>query len=188
MLRAESISLPGPLLIVPERFGDDRGFFQETYRQSELSEFGIDDDFVQDNQSRSSHGVLRGMHFQVGEGIAKLVRCAHGKVLDVVVDIRRGSPTFGKWASVTLDDVQSHELYVPVGFAHGFVTLSDLADVVYKQSGYFSAELERTISYDDPDIGIEWPQGIEFTISPRDAGAPRLSEIADELPFTYVTA
>jgi dTDP-4-dehydrorhamnose 3,5-epimerase len=126
------------------------------------------------------------MHFHVGEGVAKLVRCARGRILDVAVDLRRGSPTYAQWEALELDDESMREVYLPVGFAHGFCVLSDVADVLYKQTAYFDPALERGIAYDDPDIGIEWPlPRAEMIVSGRDAKAPRLSEIAGELPFEY---
>ena len=177
--------LEGPLLLQPSVFPDDRGFFVETYRANELAELGIADEFVQDNHSRSARGVLRGLHFQVGRGISKLVRCARGEIFDVVVDLRRGSPTFGEWEGFTLDDEHKRMLYIPIGFAHGFCVLSDIADVLYKQDGYYS-DLERGVAWDDPDIGVQWPLGRdEVSLSQRDIDAPRLAEIADELPFRF---
>jgi dTDP-4-dehydrorhamnose 3,5-epimerase len=128
------------------------------------------------------------MHLQIGEGIAKLVRCARGEILDVIVDVRHGSPTYGRWEAFRLDDRDSHQLYVPVGFAHGFCVLSEVADVVYRQSGYHSPQLELSIAYDDPRIGIDWPRGIAFTVSARDRAAPALHEVAAQLPFTYPSA
>jgi dTDP-4-dehydrorhamnose 3,5-epimerase len=175
--------LEGPILLRPEVHGDERGFFSETYRREGLGELGIPEDFVQDNHARSRRGVVRGMHFQVGEGIAKLVRCARGSIVDVVVDIRRGSPTFGQWEAFELDDENLHLLYCPVGFAHGYCVTSPAADVLYKQSGYYAPELERGIAYDDPDVGIEWPAGVELQVSRRDSQAPRLRDVAPELPF-----
>ena len=177
--------LQGPLVIAPRVFGDARGFFQESYRRNELAELGIGEEFVQDNHSRSSHGVLRGMHFQVGAGMSKLVRVSRGKIIDVVVDLRRGSPTFGQWEGYEISDENHHQVYCPIGFAHGFVVLSDIADVNYKCSGYYDGSIERGITFLDPEIGIEWPTDIELQTSERDATAPRLSEIADELPFVY---
>ena len=177
--------LDGPKLIRPAVHGDERGFFCETYRSSAFSELGISEDLVQDNQSRSRRGIVRGMHFQVGPGISKLVRCARGSILDVVVDLRRGSPTFGQWEAFQLDDHNMHVAYCPIGFAHGFCVLSEQADVVYKQSGYYNAELERGIRYDDPEVGIEWPAGLDLVASQRDAQAPLLREVAAELPFEY---
>jgi dTDP-4-dehydrorhamnose 3,5-epimerase len=177
--------LDGPVLLKPTVYPDERGFFQETYRHNRFDDLGIADDFVQDNHSRSAHGVVRGMHFQVGDGVAKLVRCARGAILDVVVDVRRGSPTFGEWEAFELTDENHHQVYCPVGFAHGFCVLSEQADVMYKQSAYYDDDLERGISYADPAVGIAWPDGIELRPSPRDAAAPLLTEIEAELPFVY---
>lgn len=175
--------LDGPVLIEPTVHPDSRGFFHETYRRDAYAELGVDVDFVQDNHSRSARGVVRGMHFQVGDGQAKLVRCARGSIVDVAVDIRRGSPTFGEWESFELDDERLLQLFVPVGFAHGFCVTSEVADVVYKCSSYYDGELERGIRFDDPDVGVEWPAGLELHPSRRDADAPLLREIADQLPF-----
>jgi dTDP-4-dehydrorhamnose 3,5-epimerase len=177
--------LDGPALLKPLVHPDERGFFQETYRRSAFAEFGIRDEFVQDNHSRSVKGVVRGMHFQAGDGLAKLVRCARGAILDVVVDIRRGSPTFGAWEAFELTDENFHQVYCPVGFAHGFCVLSEHADVMYKQTSYYDGALERGISYDDPDVAIAWPEGVELKPSARDAEAPLLREIEAELPFVY---
>ena len=168
--------------------GDDRGFFVETYREEWHEPAGIPprERFVQDNHSRSGHGVVRGMHFQIGDGVAKLVRCVKGQILDIAVDLRAGSPTYLQWEPVELDEEGMRELYVPVGFAHGFCVLSETADVLYKQTGYYAPELERGIAWNDPDIGIEWPlPDAELIVSPRDADAPPLAEIADELPFRW---
>jgi dTDP-4-dehydrorhamnose 3,5-epimerase len=177
--------IDGPVLVKPKVHGDHRGFFHETYRRNVFEELGIADEFVQDNHSRSGRAIVRGMHFQVGDGMAKLVRCARGSILDVVVDLRRGSPTFGQWEGFELDDETLLQLYVPIGFAHGFCVTSEIADVMYKCSGYYDESIERGIAYNDPEIGIEWPSDIELIPSERDATAPRLSEIADELPFRY---
>jgi dTDP-4-dehydrorhamnose 3,5-epimerase len=177
--------LEGPVLIRAVGHPDDRGFFQETYRRNTYAELGIPNEFVQDNHSRSAEGVVRGMHFQVGAGVAKLVRCARGAILDVVVDIRRGSPTFGEWEAFELNDDNLHQIYCPVGFAHGFCVLSDHADVMYKQTAYYTDALERGISYADPDVAIAWPEGIDLQPSERDANAPLLKEIEAELPFVY---
>jgi dTDP-4-dehydrorhamnose 3,5-epimerase len=173
------------MLIEPKVIGDERGFFCETYRQSVFDELGIHEEMVQDNHSRSRHGIVRGMHFQIGQGVAKLVRCARGAILDVVVDIRRGSPTFGEWEAFELTDDNMHIVYCPIGFAHGFCTLSDVADVIYKQSNYYSDQVERGIKYDDPDVAIAWPPGLELIPSQRDAAAPLLRDVAGELPFVY---
>lgn len=178
--------LDGPLLIAPKVFGDERGFFAETYRQSLFAELGVREEMVQDNHSRSTRNVVRGMHFQIGAGAAKLVRCGRGAILDVVVDLRRGSPTFGEWEAVELTEDDLRVLYVPIGFAHGFCVLSDVADVLYKQSAYYSGAVERGISFRDPDVGISWPVPEDELIpSARDLEAPLLSEVAPELPFTY---
>jgi dTDP-4-dehydrorhamnose 3,5-epimerase len=176
--------LDGPLLLQPKVFGDERGFFAETFRATWLAEHGVTEDFVQDNHSRSRRGTVRGMHFQVGAGASKLVRCGRGTIVDVLVDVRRGSPTFGEWEAYELSDDTLRVLYAPIGFAHGFVVLSDVADVLYKQSNYYAADVERGIAFDDPDVGIAWPvPREEMLYSERDATAPRLAEIANELPF-----
>ncbi|MGC2373494.1 MAG: dTDP-4-dehydrorhamnose 3,5-epimerase [Solirubrobacteraceae bacterium] len=180
--------IPGPVLIEPSVFADERGFFAETYRREWHAGAGIPDSdtFIQDNHSRSSRGVVRGMHFHVGAGVAKLVRCARGQILDVVVDLRRGSPTYGEWEGHELDDESMRILYVPVGFAHGFCVLSDVADVIYKQTAYYDAALERGIAWDDPDVAVHWPLPLEeLAVSARDSTAPALRELAAELPFEY---
>ena len=184
-MRTLPTRLDGPLLIEPRILGDDRGFFCETYRRSEFAELGLPEEMVQDNQSRSRRGIVRGMHFQVGAGAAKLVRCSRGAILDVVVDLRRGSPTFGEWDAFELTDENMRMAYCPIGFAHGFCTVSDVADVIYKQTAYYADERERGIKYDDPDVGIAWPTDIQLVPSARDANAPLLRDIADELPFVY---
>jgi dTDP-4-dehydrorhamnose 3,5-epimerase len=180
--------LEGPLLLAPQVFGDERGFFAETYREDEWRALGIDCAFVQDNHSRSRRGTLRGIHFQLSPGQAKLVRCARGTILDVVVDLRRGSPTFGEWEGFELDDAAMRQLYIPIGFGHGFCVTSEVADVAYKCSSYYDAATEAGIAFDDPDVGIAWPQGFERIVSERDTTAPRLAEVADTLPFTYAPA
>jgi dTDP-4-dehydrorhamnose 3,5-epimerase len=177
--------LDGPVLIRPKVFRDERGFFHESYRRNVFSELGIPDEFVQDNHSRSDKGIVRGMHFQVGDGAAKLVRCARGAILDVVVDLRKGSPSYGEWEAFELTEANLHQIYCPIGFAHGFCVLSDLADVMYKQTNYYNDDRERGIKYDDPDVGIGWPQGLALIPSQRDANAPLLREIEDEVPFRY---
>jgi dTDP-4-dehydrorhamnose 3,5-epimerase len=183
-VRVAATSLPGFIAIEPTVHRDERGFFVETYRESALAEAGLVTDWVQDNHARSTRGVLRGMHFSVDPGQVKLVRCARGRVLDVVVDIRSGSPTFGRWDALELDDVSGRQAYVPLGFAHGYYVLSDVADVVYKCSAYYDGAKERGIRFDDPAIGIEWPEG-ERVVSDRDADAPLLADIADDLPFAF---
>ena len=178
--------LDGPMLIAPRVLGDERGFFCETYRRSVFTELGIPEEMVQDNHSRSRYGIVRGMHFQIGDGAAKLVRCARGAIYDVVVDLRVGSPTFGRWEGFELTEENMNMAYCPVGFAHGFCVLSDFADVMYKQSNYYADATERGIAYNDPEVAIEWPLPAEDLIpSERDATAPRLSEIAKDLPFRF---
>jgi dTDP-4-dehydrorhamnose 3,5-epimerase len=178
--------IDGPILLKPRVFGDERGFFMETYRRNVYTEHGIPEEMVQDNHSRSSAKIVRGMHFQIGAGAAKLVRCGRGSIFDVVVDLRKGSPSYGQWEGFELTDENHHILYCPIGFAHGFCVTSDIADVFYKQSNYYADETERGISYRDPDVGIEWPIPVDELIpSDRDTNAPTLAEIAAELPFTY---
>ncbi len=187
-MRVLPTRLSGLLAIEPSVHGDERGFFIETYRRQWHAQVGIpeEESFVQDNHSRSTRGVVRGMHFQVGSGVAKLVRCARGRIVDVAVDLRAGSPTYGQWEAVELDDQTMREVYVPVGFAHGFCVLSDVADVLYKQTAYYDPDLEAGIAWNDPEVGIVWPlPAAELTVSPRDAAAPRLSEIAAQLPFRW---
>jgi dTDP-4-dehydrorhamnose 3,5-epimerase len=177
--------LDGPLLIAPKVFGDARGFFAETFREDAFRELGVAEAMVQDNHSRSSRGVVRGIHFQIGEGASKLVRCGRGHIWDVVVDLRKGSPSYRQYEGFHLTDENMHVLYVPVGFGHGFVVHSEVADVIYKQSNYYSAEVERGIRYDDPDVGIPWPDDFELVVSERDAEAPLLRDVAGDLPFAY---
>jgi dTDP-4-dehydrorhamnose 3,5-epimerase len=174
-MRRVDTRLDGPVLIEPVVHGDARGFFQETYRKAVFADLGVHEDFVQDNHSRSRLGVLRGMHFQPGQ--AKLVRCARGSILDVLVDIRPGSASFGQWEPFPLYDESHRQLYVPDGFAHGFCVTSELADVVYKVSTYYDPDAESGFRFDDPEVGIEWPEGIELQVSDRDRTAPLLSEL-----------
>jgi dTDP-4-dehydrorhamnose 3,5-epimerase len=179
--------IEGVALVEPQVFGDERGFFVETYRRSTFESFGIHGEFVQDNHSRSRRGTLRGIHFQVNRGAAKLVRCVQGAIFDVVVDLRRGSPTYADWQGFELTGENMRLLYVPAGFGHGFCVLSDWADVVYKQDAYYVGATETGIKYDDPDVGVEWPiPAPELQVSERDATAPLLSDVADDLPFVYV--
>jgi len=156
----------------------------ESYHRRRFAELGIDCEFVQDNHSRSSRGVLRGLHYQIGSPQAKLVRVTRGRVFDVVVDIRRGSPTFSRWAGVELDDKNRLELFAPEGFAHGFLVLSEVAEFQYKCSDFFSRKDERGLPWNDPTIGIQWPaEGIDPLLSDRDRGWKPLGEIEDvDLP------
>jgi dTDP-4-dehydrorhamnose 3,5-epimerase len=175
--------LDGLVLLAPRVFGDERGFFVETYRDEVWSQYGIPTAFAQDNHSRSRQGTLRGIHFQTHPGQGKLVRCARGAVFDVVVDLRRGSPTFGEWEGVVLDDERHHQLWIPVGFGHGFCVISDVADFAYKCTNVYDPATEAGFRFDDPDVGIEWPDLEPLVYSERDHQAPLLREIADELPF-----
>jgi dTDP-4-dehydrorhamnose 3,5-epimerase len=182
-MRRLATRLDGPVLIEPVVHGDERGFFLEAYRRNVFADLGILEELVQHNHSRSRHGIVRGMHFQRGMG--KLVRCVRGTILDVLVDIRRGSPSFGEWEGFELGEPHHRLLYCPDGFAHGFCVLSDVADVTYGCTTYYHAATEGGFRYDDPEVGIEWPEGLELIPSARDASAPLLSEIAESLPFEF---
>lgn len=181
-MRSIPTKLAGVVLLEPEVHGDDRGFMVETYRRDLWSDFDIDVDFVQHNHSRSSKGTLRGLHFQTEPGQAKLVRCSRGRIFDVAVDLRRDSPSFGQWEGHELDDVTHRQLFVPVGLAHGFAVLSDVADVAYLLSSTYDPATESGIAWDDPDVGVEWPVDNPL-LSERDKQAPQLAEVADSLPF-----
>ncbi|HEY2480230.1 MAG TPA: dTDP-4-dehydrorhamnose 3,5-epimerase [Solirubrobacterales bacterium] len=174
--------LEGLVLVEPQVHGDERGFFVETYAREGWAELGVDVEFVQHNHSRSSRRTLRGLHFQTEPGQAKLLRCARGAILDVAVDLRRGSATYGQWEGHVLDDEKHHQLFVPIGFAHGFVVLSEVADVAYLVSSYYDPATEAGIAWDDPEVGVDW-QVAEPLLSARDKTAPRLAEIADSLPW-----
>lgn len=174
--------LEGVALIEPQVFGDERGFFVETFSLDSWSGLGVDASFVQHNHSRSSKGTLRGLHFQTHPGQAKLLRCPRGSIFDVAVDLRKDSPTYGQWEGHVLDDVNHHQLYVPIGFAHGFCVLSDVADVTYLVSSLYDPETEAGIRWNDPEVGVEWPVD-EPLLSERDIEAPLLSEVASGLPF-----
>ena len=182
-MRRLPTKLSGPLLFDPVVHADARGFFLESYRRSTLEELGITDEFVQDNHSRSRRGIVRGMHYQPGQ--TKLIRVARGAILDVVVDIRVGSPQFGQWESFVLDDVEHRQVYVPDGFAHGFCVLSEIADVTYKVSTYYDPQSEDGFTFDDRDVGIEWPEELELVASKRDRNAPSLAERGGSLPYVY---
>jgi dTDP-4-dehydrorhamnose 3,5-epimerase len=182
-VQALPTKLDGVVLLEPRVHGDPRGFTVETYRRAAWGELGVDLEFVQHNHSRSVKDTLRGLHFQTRPGQAKLVRCPRGRILDVAVDLRRGSPTYGEWEGHVLDDESHRQLFVPVGFAHGFCVLSDVADVAYLVSSTYDPETEKGIAWDDPDVGVEWPV-TEPLLSERDRSAPRLAEVADSLPFS----
>jgi len=170
------------VLVEPDLYDDERGFLIETFRDDAWRRLGVDVDFLQDNHSRSARGILRGLHFQTSPGQAKLVRCLRGRVWDVAVDLRRDSPTYRQWEGHELDDELHRQLFIPVGFAHGFCVLSEIADVAYKQSSYYDPKTESGIAWDDPDVGVEWPVA-DPRLSERDRTAPRLAEVSDRLPW-----
>ncbi|RJR41807.1 MAG: dTDP-4-dehydrorhamnose 3,5-epimerase [Desulfobacteraceae bacterium] len=171
--------LPEIVVIEPDVFKDDRGFFMECYHLEKFEKAGIGARFVQDNRSRSRKGTLRGLHYQIRRAQGKLIWVPHGEVFDVAVDIRKGSPTFGKWMSVTLSEENKKGLYIPPDFAHGFFVLSEKAEVFYKCTDFYSREHERCIRWNDPDLSIPWPED-EPVLSPKDAAAPLLRDA--ELP------
>jgi dTDP-4-dehydrorhamnose 3,5-epimerase len=183
-MQVESFAIDGPLLLTPRLFADERGFFQESWNQrSFAAALGVELEqvpvFHQDNHSRSSRGVLRGLHYQLPpEPQAKLVRCVRGAIFDVAVDLRRSSPSYGRWVGAVLSDENHAQLWIPVGFAHGFLTLSDNADVLYKASGFWSRGCERSLRWDDPALAIAWPLdrlgGQPPLLAPKDAAAPEL--------------
>ena len=189
---AAGTSMAGPLLITPRVFGDDRGFFFESWNQRAFAAALEADgqpvaDFVQDNHSRSSCGVLRGLHYQLPpHPQGKLVRCVLGEILDVAVDIRRGSASFGQWVGARLSAANHQQLWVPAGFAHGFLTLSEHAEVLYKTTDFWSRDCERAIRWDDPQVAIAWPQGQAAPapatplLSDKDAVAPLLADLTDQ--------
>lgn len=179
MFRATSV--PGVLVVEPVVHRDDRGFFLETYHREKYRQGGLDADFVQDNHSRSVARTLRGLHAQLRRPQGKLVRAVRGEIFDVAVDIRRGSPTFGRWVGERLSEDDFRQLWVPPGFAHGFCVLSEIAEVEYKCTALYDRDDELSIAWDDPEIGIEWPV-TEPILSPKDAAAARLAEVAARLP------
>jgi dTDP-4-dehydrorhamnose 3,5-epimerase len=181
-MRRIQTRLEGLVLIEPVVHRDDRGFFLETYRRDDYEKLGVGVEFVQDNHSRSQRGTLRAFHFQLRPGQAKLVRAARGTIYDVVVDLRRHSPTYGQSEAFELSDENARQLFVPVGYGHGFCVVSDVADVTYKVSSYYDPATERGIAFDDPDLGVEWPVR-DPIVSERDRTNPRLRETADDLPW-----
>lgn len=169
-MKATRLAIPDVVLIEPQVFGDARGFFFESFNQKAFNEAtGTNHQFVQDNHSRSSQGVLRGLHYQIRQPQGKLVRVARGRVWDVAVDIRKGSPTFGQWVGAELSEDNQHQLWVPPGFAHGFVVLSESADFLYKTTDYYAPEHERCIAWNDPQLGIRWSYQGEPRLSAKDA-------------------
>jgi dTDP-4-dehydrorhamnose 3,5-epimerase len=168
-VKVESASIPEVLVLEPKVFGDARGFFYESYnRRSFAAATGLDVEFVQDNHSRSARNVLRGLHYQVRQPQGKLVRVVAGRIWDVAVDMRRGSPTFGRWTATELDAVSHRMLWIPRGFAHGFVVLSEQADVTYKTTDFYAPEHERTLLWSDPAVGIPWPLAGEPVMTDKD--------------------
>jgi len=174
-MRVIETALPDVVILAPKVFGDQRGFFLETYHEERYREAGVPARFVQDNHSRSRRGVLRGLHYQLQRPQGKLVWVIRGQVFDIAVDIRRGSPTFGRWVSCVLDDQNHHQLYIPPGFAHGFCVLSAEADFMYKCTDYYHLQSEQGIAWNDPDLSIDWP-GLEVILSDKDRRYPRLAE------------
>ena len=170
--------IPEVLLIEPKVFGDERGFFMESFNQRNFSEkTGVNLEFVQDNHSRSSQGVLRGLHYQIQQAQGKLLRATLGEIFDVAVDIRKNSPNFGKWVGDFLSAQNQRQLWVPPGFAHGFLVVSETADVLYKTTDYYAPEYERSILWNDSEIGISWPiNGIEVKLSQKDKDGTTLKE------------
>jgi dTDP-4-dehydrorhamnose 3,5-epimerase len=168
--------IPGVLIIEPKVFGDERGFFLETFHTQRYADAGIPGPFVQDNYSRSVKGTLRGLHFQEPQPQGKLVQVVAGAVYDVAVDIRKGSPTFGKWVGVELSSENKRQFWVPPGFAHGFCVLSESADFQYKCTALYAPENDRGIRWDDPDLAIPWPLSGALKLSAKDAAAPRLKD------------
>ena len=175
-MKAIPTELPGVILLEPKVFGDDRGFFFESYNRRAFREAtGLDPDFVQDNHSRSARNVLRGLHYQVRQPQGKLVRVTSGEVYDVAVDLRRSSPTFGRWVGLTLSAANRRMLWVPEGFAHGFVVTSEHAEFLYKTTDYYAPEHERSLLWNDPALGIAWPVEGAPLLKPSDAAAPPLA-------------
>jgi len=175
-VQIESMAIPEVKLIRPKFIRDERGFFVETFRADRLAAAGIDITFVQDNHSRSSRGVLRGLHYQIRHPQGKLVRVSHGSVFDVAVDLRRSSPTFGQWVGAELSGENFRQMWIPAGFAHGFLVLSETADFLYKTTDYYAPEHERSLLWNDPAVGIEWPlAGIEPRLAAKDVAGLQLA-------------
>lgn len=187
-MQIEQTALPGVLILTPQRFGDHRGFFSESWNRQRMADHGIDIDFVQDNHSLSAAvGTVRGLHFQTPPHAQdKLVRCGRGALLDVAVDIRRGSPTYGQWVGVELSAENGRQLLVPAGFAHGFATRAPDTEIVYKCSDYYAPDCDRALRYDDPAIGIDWGLTTDPILSDKDAAAPLLADL--DSPFVWEDA
>ena len=182
----QKLQIPGLLLITPRRFGDERGFFSESWNRKALAGHGVDIDFVQDNHSLSKTvGTVRGLHFQAPpHAQAKLVRCGRGRLFDVAVDARKGSPTFGKWFGAELSFDNGKQLLIPEGFLHGFMTLEPDTEIIYKCSDYYAPECDGSVRFDDPAIGIDWPlKNIDFTVSAKDRDAPSFADFDNPFKF-----
>ena len=175
-MKVEETKLDGVLLVTPQIFGDERGFFMETYNRDKALQLGLPAEFVQDNHSKSSKGVLRGLHYQCPNWQGKLVRTVQGEIFDVAVDIRAGSATFGEWVGVYLNDENKQQLYVPAGFAHGFCVTSDTAEVVYKCTSLYQPNEEGSVLWNDADIGIDWPIEVP-SLSEKDEDAQHLADL-----------
>jgi dTDP-4-dehydrorhamnose 3,5-epimerase len=172
-MNVQTTRIPGVLIIEPKVFGDERGFFMESFNEREMQKIGIDAHFVQDNHSRSRQGVLRGLHYQIQQPQGKLVRVVRGRVFDVAVDLRKDSPAFGQWVGVELTEENKRLFWLPPGMAHGFLVLSETADFLYKATDYYAPQAERSILWNDPGLGIEWPLAIDPILSAKDlAGKP----------------
>lgn len=185
-MRIIKTEIPDAMIIEPRVFGDERGFFMETWQRKTFAENGIDLDFVQDNHSLSGKGILRGLHYQLRQPQGKLVRVIAGEVFDVAVDIRKGSPFFGKWVGATLSSENKRMFWVPPGFAHGFYVLSEQAEFVYKCTDFYAPEYERCIIWNDPELDIEWPLHGEPILSNKDKNGLRLAD-ADVFPAGFVS-
>jgi len=187
-MQIEQTALPGVLILTPQRFGDHRGFFSESWSRQRMADHGLDFDFVQDNHSLSAAvGTVRGLHFQTPPHAQdKLVRCGRGALLDVAVDIRRGSPTYGQWVGVELSAENGRQLLVPAGFAHGFATRAPDTEIVYKCSDYYAPDCDRALRFDDPAIGIDWGLTTDPILSDKDAAAPLLADL--DSPFVWEDA
>jgi dTDP-4-dehydrorhamnose 3,5-epimerase len=184
-VQIEDTALPGVLILTPKRFGDERGFFSESWNRRLLAENGLNFDFVQDNHSLSTRAnTVRGLHFQAPpHAQAKLVRCGRGRLFDVAVDIRKGSPTYGRWVGVELSFENGRQLLIPAGFLHGFATRVAETEIIYKCTDYFAPRADGAVRFDDPDIGIDWGLAGEAILSDKDRAAPRLA--AFDSPFTF---
>jgi len=179
MIDFNPTKIPDIIIIEPTIYSDKRGFFLETYRKAEFSAAGISTNFVQDNHSGSVQGTLRGLHYQIQQSQGKLVQVVSGEIFDVAVDLRRSSPTFGKWVGEVLSAENKRQLWIPPGFAHGFYVLSDWADVIYKVTDYYAPEWDRTLLWNDPDVHIAWPlvDGADLHISAKDSNGKRFEEV-----------